>query len=287
MKSPCMKIACIFSFLSFVLCKASGQVFVNDAGTREKHFVYEVKQIDEFFERFNNDSNSYVRKVYNTYHVTFKLDRTALIKSLFDYETHSWDANTIKSFVESVTDPKQPLRLDFYHDNWFAEANCRFQFNASTIQVPIILRIRTNNNGGAKWVIAAIKPSPLQQDAVVTEIVTSKNKNKNNFINPESHTNNFIELQKVFEDKENLTDYLDANFFDRKNSNVFYNAVLKNKLNFITVRDIKYHYLQITGWIFTVEYFPRESLNSGWLISSMKQVSATDKELYKQKLLEE
>ena len=285
MNRPDMKIALIVFSLSLFFCKVSGQVFVNDAGTREKHFVYEVKQIDEFFERFNNDSNAYIRKVYNTYHVKFKLDRNALIKSLFNYETQSWDSATINSFVDLVTNPDKPLRLDFYHGNWFAEANCTFQYNSSTIQIPIILRISTNEDGGAKWVIAAIKPSALKQEAVVTEIITNKNKNK--FINPESHANNFIELQRVFEDKNNLANYVDANFFERKNSIAFYNALVKSKISFITVKDIRYHYLQIDEWIFTVEYFSRDALNSGWLINSMKRASGTDKELYRKKLLEE
>lgn len=280
-----MKIVLNFFFLSLILREGYAQVFVNDAGTREKHFIYEVKQIDEFFERFNNDSNAYIRKVYDIYHVKFKLDRSALIKSLFDYQTHDWDSLTVDHFVESVTDPRPPQRLDFYHDNWFAEATCLFQYNSSTILIPIILKIETTNRGGAKWMITAIKPNDLKREAEVNEIMVSQDKNR--FITPESHANNFVELQKVFADKENFTDYLDKNFFNRTNSSAFYGAVIKSRIRFITVKEIRYYYLQIDNWIFTVAHFSREGLNSGWLIDSLTPASASEKKLYIKNLLEE
>ena len=48
---------------------------------------------------------------------------------------------------------------------------------------------------------------------------------------------------------------------------------------------IKYHFLLSDKWIFTVENFNRESLNSGWLINDMQKVSSLDVEKYRNKLL--
>jgi hypothetical protein len=39
------------------------------------------------------------------------------------------------------------------------------------------------------------------------------------------------------------------------------------------------------GWIFTVEDFIREELNSGWLINHMESVSSLEVENYRNKLL--
>ena len=65
----------------------------------------------------------------------------------------------------------------------------------------------------------------------------------------------------------------------------FYNAVLNREIEFQDVVKIKYHFLLSDKWIFTVENFNRESLNSGWLINDMQKVSSLDVEKYRNKLL--
>ena len=273
------------SFLFLAFNKLTGQVFVNDAGAREKHFVYEVKQIDEFFERFNNDSNSFIRREYESYHIKFNLSREQLIKSLFNYESHSWDSTLINAFVASAVNINKPLLLDFYGDGWYAEANCKFEYNATVIEIPIILRIEADASKRAKWVVAAIKPNVIRQEATIVPVADNGGKLK--FINPASHANSFIELARAFEDKAHLSDYFDQSFFKRTNSIGFYNALLKGQIRFITVKDVKYHYLQVGSWIFTVENFQRKALNSGWLISHLKSATPSEKNLFIKNLLEE
>ncbi len=267
----------------FSSCGAHGQVFENDEGGKEKHFIYEVKQIDEFFERFNNDSSSFIRGVYKSYHIKYNIARSRLIKSLFNYETKSWDTSAINNFVSAVTDKKNPYTLDFYGDNWYAELECKFQYQASTITIPLILKIVTVNNRGAKWVISAVGPNTVKSIITVTKMPASKNLTK--CISPSSHAASFIALKKAFADKENLSNCFENSFFDRSNAVEFYNAILNDQIDFLYVKEIKYHFLQTGKWIFRVEYFPREALNSGWLISYMKKVSATEMESYKRKLL--
>jgi len=274
-----------FFLLSLAFNKLTGQVFVNNAGARERHFVYEVKQIDEFFERFNDDTSSFIRKQYRDNHIKYTLSREQLVRSLFNYEGRSWDTTLINQFVQTVVNTNKPSLLDFYGDGWYAEANCRFEYNGATIEIPIILRIEADAEKRAKWMIAAIKANSIKQDASVLPAIDRMDKNK--FINPSSHANSFLELGRAFEDKEHLSDYFDGSFFKRANSIGFYNALLKNRIRFITVKDIRYHYLQVDQWIFTVENFPRKALNSGWLINQLKNVTESEKNQYIKKLLEE
>ncbi len=65
----------------------------------------------------------------------------------------------------------------------------------------------------------------------------------------------------------------------------FYNAVLTREIEFQDVNKIKYHFLLADKWIFTVENFPREALNSGWLINQLQSVSPLGIENYRNKLL--
>ena len=51
----------------------------------------------------------------------------------------------------------------------------------------------------------------------------------------------------------------------------FYNAILNSDIDFLEVIKIKYHFLLADKWIFTVENFIREELNSGWLINHIRE----------------
>jgi hypothetical protein len=272
--------------LLVLLSKAHAQqVFENDEGAREKHFIYEVKQIDEFFERFNDDSSSFIRKVYKDRHIAYSPTRAKLIRSLFNYQNPAWDKDTINRFIEQVTDAGHPLLLNFYGDDWYAEATCLFQYNNAVIEIPLIMKIETEN-GGSRWVIAAVKPNSLKED--VTEIrIGGIPEHHSRFINPVSHGTNFIELARVFHDRSHLSEYCDSLFFNRRQSITFYEAIQQNRIQFIRVSHIRYHYLQASPWIFTVEYFERKELNTGWLINSLEELSPAEVALYKKKMLEE
>ena len=78
----------IFIFFSICQHRLFSQVYSNNDGAKEKHFIYEVKEIDEFFERFNDEPNSFLRGVYKARHVKFNIDRQRLIRSLFNYENN-------------------------------------------------------------------------------------------------------------------------------------------------------------------------------------------------------
>jgi hypothetical protein len=258
-------------------------VYSNNDGAKEKHFIYEVKEIDEFFERFNDDPNSFLRSVYKDHHTKFNIDRQQLIRSLFNYENKSWDSVMMNAFIREVTKKTKPIYLDFYGKNWYAELACKFKYESSSIVIPVIMQIQMTQNKGSKWMIAAIGTSTLKSKTVVIEMTPSKIKTK--FISPTSHGTNFVSLKRAFEDKDNLSGYFEIAHFKNSNMLEFYNAILNTEIEFMDVIEIKYHFLLADKWIFTVENFPREVLNSGWLISDIQRVSAAGMENYRNKLL--
>ncbi|MEJ0082407.1 MAG: hypothetical protein WDM78_15980 [Puia sp.] len=88
-------------------------MYSNNDGASDKHFIYEVKEIDEFFERFNDAPNSFLRGVYKARHIKFNIDRQRLIRSLFNDENKSLDSIMMNKFVSEVTKKKKPIYLDF------------------------------------------------------------------------------------------------------------------------------------------------------------------------------
>jgi hypothetical protein len=275
----------LWIFVSFSICqnRLLSQVYSNNDGAKEKHFIYEVKEIDEFIERFNDDKGSFIRGVYKAHHVKFNIPRQRLIRSLFNYENMSKDSIMINKFVSDVTKKKKPIYLDYYGDDWYAELTCKFKYNTSTIVIPVIMKIEMTQNKGSKWMIVAVGSSNLKSRIVVTEMVQSKV--KSNIISPTSNGTNFVSLKRAFDDKENLSDYFESAYMKRSDMLEFYNAILNRDIEFLDVIKIKYHFLLAGRWIFTVEDFIREELNSGWLINHMEKVSSVEMDNYRSKLL--
>src|SRR5450631_1567983 len=201
-------------FISFSIChhRLFSQVFSNNDDAKEKHFVYEVKEIDEFFERFNDERGSFIRGVYKAHHVKFNIPRQRLIRSLFNYENMLKDSVMINNFVSDVTRKKKPIYLDYYGDDWYAELTCKFNYNSSSIVIPIIMKMEMTQNKGSKWMIVAVGASALKSKIVVSEMAQSKIKTK--IISPTSHGTNFVSLKRAFEDKENLSDYFESVYFN-------------------------------------------------------------------------
>ncbi len=200
-------------FMFFTICQHSlfCQVYSNNDRAKEKHFTAEVKEIDEFFERFNDEPDSYIRTVYKHHHVQFNISRRRLIWSLFNYENRSWDSITMKKFISDVTNKKKPVYLDFYGNDWYAELTCKFDYHGSTILIPLIMKIEMTQNKGSKWMIVAVGSSTLKSKIVVTEMPQSKIKTK--YLSPTSHGTNFVSLKRAFADKDNLSSYFEAPLF--------------------------------------------------------------------------
>jgi hypothetical protein len=285
-KSPLKANCCLLFFL--LLCQLStlAQVFSNDDGAREAIFASKVVQLDEFIHRFNNDPNSRIRKYYLDHNRPFNKNREELIRSLFNY-SQPWDSVLMTRFVRSAIDPRRPDLLGFLDDRWYAEATCNFVYNSTTVEATLILRIQLNGDGTAQWVIAAVKPEFVLGQDVPTLIQLSQAQQKARFIQPAANDNYFAELDRDFADKRNLPALFDAHFFGRRNAGAFYQALLKDKLRFTGVKKLRYHYLQVHDWVFTVENYERETRNSGWLISGIRAINKEERSVYEKRLLEE
>jgi hypothetical protein len=304
---------------------APAQVFSNDDAVREAIFVTKVVQLDEFIHRFNNDSSSQIRRYYLSHHRSWDKSREQLIRSLFNYTTKRWDSLQMNHFIQRATDPQQPDLLAFMGDQWYAEAVCDFLYRDLSVKATLILKLQVNPDGSAQWVIAAVKPwfnLPVKKTAIKARptgkpgmddqasiashqpplpvaietvgegkpdgarAVTTGGKAKR-FIQPAANETNFSELERDFADKRRLADLFDSDFFDRHFSEPFFQAVLRNRLRFVAVKKLRYHYLQVHDWIFTVENFERSTRNSGWLIASIRQANTEQRSSYVRRLLEE
>ena len=86
-----MRIFCLGFFVFLLLGNANAQNLNNKIGPfQNAEFAFEVKTIDEFIERFNNDQYTLIRQYMEEKFPKKKLTRLDLIRTLFNYDDPLW-----------------------------------------------------------------------------------------------------------------------------------------------------------------------------------------------------
>lgn len=253
----------------------------------EELFLYEVKIIDEFIERFNDDKSSFLRKEYEKQNKPYRISRKQLLTSLFNWENPRWERDTAaREFFVNVLDTTRPRYLHFTDTNWYAEVKCTFQHDTGKVMIPLILHIERTKKG-SRWIIAGIGKNKILNDNFQTAIPGHKAKDTAiiRYIPTTSYATNFVEFTKILTDSMVPADYFDPKLLQSGRAKHFVNLVLQNKLHFLYATDIRFHFYQLPNWIFITEQFNRKDINSGWLINDLIKVSKDEKEVYRKKLL--
>jgi hypothetical protein len=241
---------------------------------REK-FNLETVQIDEFIQRFNFDSKTKVLKYLKETRPEYEIDREDLLRYLFDQNSFNRSNSGLNLFVNKVCDTLNPYYLDFYDDGWYAEVTCVFEINEEEKTGYLILKNQVNTDKASKWVICGVDPSifdfPPTRDSL-------------SMITPVSHATGFIALYNTFKDGKNAENYVTRDYaFDA--FTYFIYLMYSNNIKVNEISSTRYHFLQVPGWAFLVEYLNRAEKNSGWLITKLFEMSNQEKTTYKNDVL--
>lgn len=245
----------------------------------EEVFLYEVKTIDEFIERFNDDSTSFIRQELKKQgYPENVLNRPLLLYSLFNGKNAALKNDTaIKhSFFKQVLNPQAPLKLRFSDTAWFVQAQCFFSDGSKTLPVPLTLRVHTEKNGGAKWMICGVGDSPLLTEVAMKR--TAMVKADSDIIYPTAHAVDFVVFRHVFNDTMNELNYFEPATLTTKNAQALVGNVKNKKLKFEYANAIRFYFFQVPGYSFAVQQFNRQEANSGWLINVLKRSNAAEKQ---------
>lgn len=240
----------------------------------EELFAFRVKQLDEFFERFNNQETLITKYVAEA-NPGAQLSREVLLKSLFNLSSTQLTQELALDFIETINNPENPVFLNFSDKDWYAAVNCSVLHEDKHQNILLIMKIQKEADGGLKWVITSVKAGFLEPE---------QQKNHKVSLNPVSHGTEFLGLSKALADRENVRNYLPDNFQNNALS-VFVHEWQHNRIVFQQVISITYHFLQVEGWIMTLEDFKRQSKNSGWLISNLIKADGGAKCDYRKKIL--
>jgi len=251
--------------------------------TSESFFLYEVKLVDEFIERFNDDPASYIRTQCRAlYGTDSMITRPRMLRSLFD-KKQNWGSE-LQSFVRDITDASRPQYLSFTDSNWYAEANCIFLYNGKKTQIHLLLHIKTADNA-SKWMIAGMGPVSFPGLTKGGTAAAHENSQVKDFIPTSAYGTDFVVFHNVFSPTIRPVDYFEPALAAMPRAQELISGVQQGKAVFQRVANIKFHFFSLPGWVFTVGQFKRKETNSGWLISSLMPVTPEQKEVFRSKLL--
>jgi len=232
----------------------------------QKKIYYEVKQLSQFFERFNMSD-------------TVRIDSLSLsqcqinILSLFDMQKYNFATDSIVwEFTNYICE--SGVRIGYENQDWYSTATAVFQENNAERKIELTLSHVRDTSGYYKWIIAGINPTSLLLSEKVSDIA----------ISPLNNEINFIDLSKAFSGKKNLSSYTSSTFTPDYLS-IFLSLVERNILKFVQIENVTYHLLQIDGWLLKIQFQNRIDFNSGWLITDIVKMSKEDKNIYRVQFL--
>ncbi len=265
----------IFFFLLISLAlpfTGIGQGSIGNFSGDETVFYAQTKQMNQFFLRFNGEEDILGKRYYPGdagYH-DFKT-RKKYLGILFDNSSPLISNDSKFVFTEEVLNKKNPVFLDFHAKGWYAEVAASFMYNKEKVNLLLYFRIEKQNDG-YKWVISNVYFDRFE--SLFTHL--NDTANIKYFIHPMSHELDFMNLNKVFREPENLDYYLEQNF-EPDMLALFVMEMKNENLKFVSVNNVKFHIFQVPNWYFEVSFFNRNNVNSGWLISNMLRVNESEK----------
>ena len=256
---------------------------IGDFTEDESALYAETKQVNQFFRRFNGEEDVKGERYYekDKEFRTHKL-RKKYLPILFNLNEDYLNNALKEEFIELVDDKNEPIYLNFHGNSWFAELKTIFYYKGEEKELIIFLKLQ-KEKVGSKWVLSKIYFEPFTHELVSPDTSVFNNKK---FLHPLSHEIGFMNIFRVFNYSDSL-EYYASRSFKPDYLSLFIYEVKQGNLKFKTVSDLKFHFFQIDGWYFKLEYYNRAGYNTGWLISNLLKIKPEEEKILKQYIYNE
>lgn len=227
------------------------------------YYQLRVKTPDEFMQRFNYEQTPRGKTI--KYSDSLKQERVKYIQTLFDMDLlekaqkNDTLKNTIIDFIKQVAIDSTYF-LNYYSKKWYAEVNCSVKYKNKKQNITLFLKPEINKKQVSKWVIYDC----------YGEIFNLKPKDSTYKIGPANHNLDFMEILKMNKFYNKSVANLTYNNHKIDRLSIFIFLMYNKELEITNIRNISYHFKQISGYYFVVKDIQRSSSNSGWLITDIK-----------------
>lgn len=260
----------LFFQISYSLFAQTLPIVGSEGGFNEELLQLRVKQIDEFMGRFNFETDWKGKKIATPNDTVL---HKKYVLSLFDQNilSDTLTSSIAYDFASQIVSQKQ--KISYTDKDWYAEAVCKISYNGKEHNLSLFLNTEQIEGHKYKWVFCGAKSNFMNIASVKTE--------KHPIISPVENEINFMALETIFDkDASNIANYASKDF-SADYLSVFLFLVKNKYIKFIGVEDIQYHFFQIPGYVFTVDFFERNDANMGWLISNFFPCDEDKKSLYR------
>lgn len=262
-------------FMSIILC-LSASIYAQDLNgfQTDESILYSMnKQVGQFVRRFNMEEDKYGKFLFKEderYHNNSL--RSGIMPSMFDVINPRTSGNLKTYFIDDVTNPQNPIFLNFLDKDWYAEVSTTFIADGQEVNIILYLTLEKENLG-SKWIISNVYYSYFPN--LFPEADTLEKAKY--FLHPQSHELDFMNLHKALDDPGHI-EYYASKEYSPDYLSLFFYQMKKRKLKFKEINSVKFHFLQIKNWYFELSYFNRNNKNSGWLISNLIYIEDEQKQ---------
>lgn len=254
--------------------KISAQIYFPDISLSH-NFQCQIKSLDEFQARFNGiESNLDI--------LDDSLSRRNNLLALFDFDmkpnglTTEELAKNVNSFVDSVLNKNIAFHIS--DAGLLAECLCRITYNGYAKKITLLFqRETTQDKQRHRWGIIGVKGLPEAGIINLKRYYT---------ISPVEHEIHFMGLIDLFNENSSHAMGYRSQQTRIDQLSVFLTLVQTGNIKFDLVEKQIFHYIDVPGYVFTIEEITRNTTNSGWLISSLIPCSENDKLKYLDKLFD-
>lgn len=156
------------------------------------------------------------------------------------------------------------VRLNYNDSTWYAKAHCNGSLNKKPVEFTLTLKVQPRGEDMYKWVISDVEGDCFD--------VTPKKPSQHHIIQPDDHETKFISLSRMTNEQPfNVVEFMNDKF-NYSLASVFAYLVYSNQLKINYVDKLEMIFTQVPGYIFKIDYFERDTSNSGWLISDLKYI---------------
>ena len=276
-------------FLWLLQSIAYGQLMY-DWENRAENFHYRVKNIEFFIDRFNNQpegsGSAHAANPKDTAAcLAFMKERDFKLYSLFDLNRINKKDEKLKqkinAFFRDINSPYQPKFLRFEDMYWYAELMLTVHTKGQQKKLRCILQIVPLGNGALGWVIRSFHSTEL--------MIEERFRSNLLFFPPSINGTDFMGVRLALNDPEWMGVRLalnDPEWTKEKSgkpelsNSIILKQLSEGQLKIEAISRITYHFLQLEGWIITVNYVNRESKNSGWLMDLLQPATRQEKVNY-------
>jgi hypothetical protein len=252
----------------------------------ELNHLYNVKSIQDFIYRFNDDTMSSLRQGLETYKAVDNLNRKTSLQNCFNLDKNILSDSVGIEFSKYVLAKENKCVLNFADSNWYCKAKCVFKYRDADIEIPLVLTVKDYGERGQKWLIVGIDDNRVFSKASGDTIIASKKLVKKS-ITATNYVTNFNELHKILTVSLNEKSCFEPSLLATEKARKFINMIKTNELSFSGAYDLNYYFLQIPNYIIEVKDFNRSTNNSGLLINKIIKTNDNFKSRYKKSLLKQ